>query len=115
MKDPRIDNLARILVRYSIRARKGELISVCGRSQSEPLVLAVYAELLRAGAFPVVRMTPDGIDEQFFALAKSHHLNTVTPLQRAEVRHVDATIRIIAESNTRSLSGVNPRKQATLA
>jgi len=114
MTDPRIDNLARILVRYSTKARKGELVSVHGSSQAEPLVLAVYAELLRVGAFPVVRMTPDGIAEEFYSLAKPHHLSTITPLQRAEVRHLDATIRIIADANTRSLSGADPRKQAVL-
>jgi len=115
MNDPRIDNLARILVRYSVKARKGELVAVAGDSPAESLVMAVYRELLRVGAFPVIRMMPAGVAEAFFTLAKPHHLNTVTPLRRAEVRHLDAAIRIRANANTRSLSGIDPRKQAALA
>ncbi|OGV60005.1 MAG: hypothetical protein A2283_10650 [Lentisphaerae bacterium RIFOXYA12_FULL_48_11] len=115
MSDPRIRNHAGILVNYSINARRSDTIGVSASTLAEPLVLAVYEELLKAGAFPVLMMTPQGSTESFFRYAKSHHLHTVFPFQLAYVRNMDATIRISSEGNTRSLSAVAPRKQTMLA
>ncbi len=115
MNDQRVANLARILVRYSIRARKNDIVVVRAAVPAQPLVLAVFEELLRAGAHPVVRMEPSGTSEAFFKLAKPHHLSTITPLQRAEAAKMDASIRILADENTRSLSAVAPRKQAAFS
>ena len=42
MKDIRVQNLAKILVQYSVRAKSRELIAVDGTAQGEPLMLAVY-------------------------------------------------------------------------
>lgn len=115
MNDPRVGNLAKILVRYSIEARKSETIGVSGDVPAEPLIVAVYEELLRAGAFPVVRMSPAGLSELFFKRGKPYHFTTLTPYQRAYARCVDATITIFAQSNTRALSNTDPRKQAILS
>ena len=114
MKDPRIANLARILVQYSIDARKGQTIAVTADSAAEPLVVAVYEELLAVGAFPALNLHPDGVDELLLKKGKPHHFTTVTSYQKAVVRHVDATIRIRAQTNTRALSATQPRRQAQL-
>ncbi|HDL77603.1 MAG TPA: aminopeptidase [Lentisphaerae bacterium] len=115
MEDPRVSNLARILVRYSIGARRGQTVSVDATPQAEPLVVAVYRELIRVGAFPVVRMSPAAATEIFFRWGKRHHFTTVTPYHRAMVRTIDASIRISASPNTRALSSVDPRRQALFA
>ncbi|HIE10061.1 MAG TPA: aminopeptidase [Kiritimatiellae bacterium] len=114
MEDPRVRNLARILVRYSIRAREGQTVSVDATPQAEPLVKAVYLELIRAGAFPVVRMAPAALNEIFLRFGRRHHFTTVTAYHRAFVRTVDASIRIASSPNTRALSRVDPRRQALL-
>ena len=60
MKDQRADALAQILVRYSTNVKKGETVVVQGSSTAEPLVQAVYEEVLRAGGLPVVQLSPEG-------------------------------------------------------
>jgi aminopeptidase len=87
-------------------------VGVVSETAGEPLVVAVYEALLQKGAFPAVRLVPEGLTERFFAQGKSHHFTTLTPYQRAVVRHMDASIHIYAESNTRSLSGLDPKRQA---
>jgi aminopeptidase len=79
------------------------------------LILAACEELLRCGAFPVAFMTPQGAEAAFFELARHHHLATLTAYQKARARCMDATIRILSETNTRELSNVDPRKQALYA
>lgn len=115
MSDRRVRNHAKILVRYSIAAESGQTVGVSGEAAAEPLIAAVYEELLRTGAFPVISMSPRGVTESLFRFGKPHHFSTATAYQKAYVRLMDSTIRIRAASNTRELSSVSPRKQATLA
>ncbi len=112
MKDTRVEALARILVRYSVRAKPREVIAVDGSTQAEPLLLAVYEELIRAGAYPVVRMAPAGASEIFFRLGQPHHFDRLSPYQRAVVDHLDGSIYIESSPNTRELSAADPKKQA---
>ena len=74
--------------------------------------LAVYEELIRAGAFPVVRLAPSEASEIFFKLGKPHHFTSITPLQRAMADYLDGSIYIDSSPNTRALSAVDPKKQA---
>ncbi|MCK5849624.1 MAG: aminopeptidase [Kiritimatiellae bacterium] len=115
MTDQRILNLAKVMVRYSIRVGKGDTVAVNAGVSAEPLVVAVYDELLRVGAFPVVRMAPDCLSERFFMKGQPHHFTTITPYHRAAARNIDAIISIYAEANTRAMSGVKPEKQTTFA
>ena len=115
MSDPRIENLARTLVHYCIKARSRETVSVGGNSVAEPLILAVYEELLRKGAFPIVQMTPDGAQAAFFRAGKPHHFSEVPAYQHGLAKQVDGLIRIQSETNTRELSSVSPKKQQMLS
>ena len=45
--------LAEILVRHSVKAKRGEIVRITGNELSRPLALAVYREVLRAGAHPL--------------------------------------------------------------
>ena len=115
MSDPRINKLARTLVRYCIAARRGQTVGVSGAALAAPLFTAVYEELLSAGAFPVLNMSPDGLGEILYRKGRKHHFTTLTPYQEAYARCMDATISIYAQSNTRALSDVAPGKQVMLS
>ena len=115
MGDPRVQNFARILVKYSIKAKPRMAVGVSGSSAAEGLMAAVFEELVKAGAHPVVHMSPAGVSEILFREGKPHHFTETTAYQRAYVRAIDASIRILAETNTRGLSQADPRKQAALS
>ncbi|MDD4870318.1 MAG: aminopeptidase [Kiritimatiellae bacterium] len=115
MNDPRIRNHARILVNYSIGTRKADTVGVNGNVLAEPLIVSIYEELIKAGAFPVIRMLPEGVSEILFRKGQPHHFRTIIPFQYAYARCMDATIGITSEENTRSLSAVDPKKQALMS
>lgn len=115
MSDPRVVNLAKILVHYSMPVRRGMTVTVGTTSAAEPLVVALYNELLKLGAYPVINMSPPGLSEIFFKHGKPHHFDRVTPYQKSAVRLADASIRIQAETNTRGLSASDPKRQAALS
>lgn len=113
--DPRIRNLAKTLVNYSIAAKPGMCVNVGGTAAAEPLFVALYEELIHAGAYPSMQMMPTGCQDFLMKNGKPHHFEKASPVQRALIKSIDASIRIISESNTRSLSAVDPARQAALA
>ena len=110
MTDPRVTNLARILARYCIDARSSETIGVTASTSASALVLALYEEILRRGAFPALRLQPDEATETFYRCSRKEHFTRLPPFARAFARSVDKTIDILADSNTRALTSIAPKK-----
>jgi aminopeptidase len=112
VRDQRAENLARILVRYSTRVKKGDVCVLQGTTAAEPLIQAVYEEVLHAGGLPVMQLTTDGATAAFYGLASNEQLDWVPPTATWVAESADVRIAVIAETNTRELSGADPKKQA---
>ncbi len=111
MRDARVDQLAAILVRYSVAARRGEQIGISATTAAEPLVAAIYEELLRVGAYPVLRLQPPSCQESFFRLGQPHHFSETGSIARLLARELDGQISIYSDTNTRALSAIDPARQ----
>jgi aminopeptidase len=111
LRDPRVENLAKILVGYSIKVKEGETCVIEGGSPAEPLIAAVYDEVLKAGGNPLVSMTFDGQPASYFRHASDDQLEWISPLAKWVADESDCRIGIGAETNTRQLSGVPPERQ----
>lgn len=111
MADQRIAKLAQVIVRYSTEVKPGELCSIEGESAAEPLIQALYEEALRAGAHPVVLMSPQRAQSAFFALASEEQLDHVSPVARQLAEQADVRIRVLSSANPRELSEVEPELQ----
>jgi len=109
--DQRAVRLARVLVEYSTAVQPGELCAIEGESAGESLIQAIYEEVLRTGAHPVVLMTPQRAQEAFFALASAEQLDHVSPVARQLIEQADVRIRVVASENARELSEVDPERQ----
>jgi aminopeptidase len=109
--DPRIQNLAKILVGYSTQVKEGEVVSIDGESAAAPLLLAVYEEVLRAGGNPVLNVALDGQIAAYFKHASDRQLEWISPFAEWMVDNADVRIAIGASTNTRELSGVPPERQ----
>lgn len=114
MRDQRLEKLARVLVDYSIEAGEGDQVLLSGGAAAEPLIKAVYARLLQAGATPVPLVGLPGMQELFFEHAQDHHYEKTPPVTRAIYEEADAFISIMAPNNTRALANVDPSKQQAL-
>jgi aminopeptidase len=113
LRDSRLIRLAKVLVRYSVGVKKGDLVSISGSTISEPLALEVYREVLDAGGHPWLRLAPDAAREIFFEHCQPHHLTYVSPIERAAANKIDVSIGIWADANTKAMSNVDPKLQAT--
>jgi aminopeptidase len=112
MRDQRVEALAQILVRYSTKVQKGETVFIRGASSAEPLLLAIYEDVLRAGGNPIVNMAPEEAAASFYRLASGEQLDWIAPTTEWVYEHADVAISVISDDNTRALSNVDPAKQA---
>ncbi len=115
MRDPRVQKLAEILVNYSTEVHEGDLVNITGGTLAEPLLLAVYEEVLKAGGRPMVNLQLPGAEEAFFELASDAQLDWVSPVQQLTVERADVNISIGAPVNSRALTNVAPDKQARVS
>jgi len=112
MTDPRIEKLARLVVNYSVRCKKGDQILINSPPAAEPLALEMYREVLRAGGHPVMNVNFEATTEIFYKEAKNHQLDFVSPYRKFLYKNLDGLIVISADSNTRALSNVDSKKIA---
>jgi aminopeptidase len=107
-----VEALAAILVRYSTKVEKGDVCVIQATTAAEPLVLCVYEEVLKAGGLPILQLSPGSAASLFFDLASDEQLDWVAPTATWTAENADVRIAIMAELNTRELSGVDPKRQA---
>jgi aminopeptidase len=112
MRDQRATALAQILVQYSTRVQPGDVCVIQSTTAGEPLTLAVYEEVLRAGGNPVLSITPDEALASYFEIASDDQLDFVSPVARWAAEESDVRIVLMSDTNTRALSESDPKKQA---
>jgi aminopeptidase len=109
MHDPRFDKMAQVIVNYSIEVKPGQTVYVWSMGfAAQPLLLALYKEILKAGGNAYLRADVPGAQEVFFQQARGDQLDFVSPVDRISVEQFDAYIRIGSETNTRKLSNADP-------
>ncbi len=112
MRDERLNKLADVLVRYSVKAEPGQLIRISGNAIGLPLIEAVYEKVVDAGAHPILRVSSEAAADYFLAEADDAQLTHVSPVLMHEIETIDATIGLWADGNTKSRSRIDPARQA---
>ncbi|MEC9374449.1 MAG: aminopeptidase [Planctomycetota bacterium] len=112
MRDPRHDKLADVLVRFSAHVKKDDLVVITGDPVAFPLIRAVFEKVLEVGGHPTWSVQSNELTDVFLANASHEQLEYFSPLRKFEVENVDAYIRFISDTNTRSLTRVDPARQA---
>lgn len=114
MRDPRIDEYARLLVERSVGVQPGWQVQIRATPAARPLVEAVMEEIARRGAYPLLQLSFELIGGPFAREAPLELLREAAPLQRRIWEEVDAFIAIWAPENTREGSDLSEDRQAAL-
>lgn len=99
---------------YCMAIQPGEVVQITGSTLTTPLVRELCREVLRAGAHPHPRLTLPGTAEILLLHGSDEQLGWSNPRDLAEVQEADVRIAIHGEANARSLTGVEPARQARL-
>jgi aminopeptidase len=109
--DIRIDRLGKLMVEYSIDVQPGQVIEISGGANAAPLLQAAYKYTLLRGGHPIMRPTISGTMEMMFQHANDEQLQYLSPIDKWAIEEADGLIRVLSETNTRSLTGVDPARQ----
>ena len=111
MIDPRLKTWARALVGYSVDVKPGQTVAILGETAGEPLLRAIYAEVVARGAYPVTLPSLPGLGEILLRTGNDDQLSFVNPVDRFVYTQADVLVTVLAESNTKTLSAVDPARQ----
>jgi aminopeptidase len=110
--DPRVRNLARLLINYSLKLKKKQLIKIQGEPVTLPLLQAAYEEALAVGANPYIEIIcPDAV-EAMLKQGSTDQLMYISPMRKLEVSKIDALVVAWGAQNTSYTSGTDPKKQS---
>ena len=87
MFDPRLKRLADVLVNYSVRVQPGDKVVLSAPAIAAPLARDVYAEVLRAGGFPLVLGQLPEMEEVLYREQPSHFRITDIQRQPQQMEH----------------------------
>ena len=107
----RLRHLADTIVGYSAAVKSGELVLLEGSVAVEPLIDELYRSVLKAGAHPVTRVELE-VTEFLLADGSDEQVEWVNPARREDIERADVRIVIEGATNTKSLSAVDPARQA---
>jgi aminopeptidase len=115
MKDPRIAQFAEILVDYSTRVKKGDVVLISASGfEAAPLVKELYALCLKRGAkYVEYSFSNPEIDRQFYNLATKPQLEYFPQHKLDFFKQLTVYIGISAGEN--SMVMANARQQAMVA
>ncbi|MDP9381259.1 MAG: aminopeptidase [Chloroflexota bacterium] len=114
MADPRHVKLAQVLVRYSLNIQPGDKLLISSTSPvAAPLVREAYREAIRAGALVVnTRIGIEGLREILLRESTEEQLRHLPEISMQELEYYNTTLTILADENTKALSGVDPQRMA---
>lgn len=115
MTDPRHTKLAKVLINFSLNVEPGDRLLITSTPLAAPLVREAYREAVRAGAHVRTHINLGGLSEVLLKEGTEEQLQYLSPLRMQEIEHYNRTLNIMAEENTKALSGVDPKRMAMVS
>ncbi len=106
MIDP--DAFAALICDWCLEAEPGQQVLISTTTLAQAPAVALHRALLTRGAWPLLRLSPPELAADFHRYAQPEQLDAFAPFELLEARSVDASVRIDAPANTRSLAGIDP-------
>jgi aminopeptidase len=105
---PDPDAFAALLCDWCLEVAEGQQVIVVSTTLAQEPVRALHRALLERGAWPLLRLSPPGLERDFYRYAHDEQLDGYPPLELTEVEAADCWLRIQAPANTTALAGVDP-------
>jgi aminopeptidase len=112
MHDIRIERWAHTLVHYCLSLQAGENVAIRATPLAEPLIEAVYREVLRVGANPIPFIDLENLDEILLQEGSDSQMERSYQLLSAIAPQIDAQLTIKSAGNTKALAQIDPAQSA---
>jgi aminopeptidase len=94
MTDQALQALARVLIDYSLNVKPGEVVLISGAPVSEPLLVALFQQILNVGGVGAVRLTGEVCRQATLDFSGSDRARYVNPLGLEQGHAIDCSIGI---------------------
>jgi aminopeptidase len=110
MVDERITKVAKLLIDYSTKTKKGDRVFIRADASAKDLALELYKYALKKGAHPWIRTDLPGAQYLFFKHASDEQIGFLHEHELAEIKGTDVYISLGSPSNVRELSSIDPSR-----
>jgi aminopeptidase len=107
MMDPRMNKLAKILINYSTKLKKGENVLIECYDIPDEMVIEIVKEAKKAGANPLVSMKRNRIMRELIKGTDKKHMALAAEAEKSRMKKMNAYIGIRGSNNISELSDVN--------
>ena len=111
--DLRTQQLAKLIVDYSVFVKKGEKVVISGAEEARDFVVALYKEVILRGAHPILRFRPSGLSAFFYKYANKEQIEKFPDEFDYIIKTCQKYIGISTASNTKELTNCDPKKMTT--
>jgi aminopeptidase len=115
MAGPDPATFAALLCDYCLDVDERDQVLVRSTTLAAPLLLELQGEILRRGAWPLLRVEVPGEASSFYANARDELLDDYAPLALTEARKADKVLNIQATADPRELANTDPARIARAA
>ncbi len=115
MHDIRFDNLAKLLVEYSIRLKRNENVLIEAFDTPDEMTIALIRAARKVGGVPFVQTYRARVNRALALEASDRQLNLFASLELARMKKMDAYVAVRGSDNITELSDVPAEKMKLLA
>ena len=108
--DLRTRKLAKLLVDYSLKVKKGENVMINGGAEAQDLIIALYKEIILKGAHPIIKVSLPGLTPFFYKHATHEQISNFPKIFDYTVKNSQKYISIDTTPNTRELTQTDSKK-----
>lgn len=110
MRDPRVDELARLLIDYSVQLQPREKLLIECVGLEIPLAKALIRRAHQVGGYPFLTVKDQELLGALLEGTNEEHMQHVAAYEAGRMKEMDAYISIRAGKNASELSSVPPEK-----
>ena len=110
MNDPRYDQLANLLARFSVRLKKGEKVLIDAFDIPDEMTISMIRAVRALGAVPLVQVHHARISRELSREAQEEGFDVHSAVQLAQMKKMDAYIAFRGGENMTEMSDVPPEK-----
>jgi len=108
--EDKLEKLAKLLVNYSTKVKKGEFVLISSDEVALPLVKAIYKEAIIKGAHVEYILNSGEFSEIKYKYSSEDQLKHENIIMKHALSKADVCISIIAERNTKTTFNADPEK-----
>lgn len=105
------NKFANLIVDYCTNVRKLDEVLISASYEAYPLIIELFKEVVKRGAYPRIIISDDVLSEIFYRYAPQELLEYLSPIDKYIMEKISVRISIISPSHTKPLISIDPEKR----